>query len=182
MFNKDKAQDKPAAPSYSEPEPFKSPASVSSSPAPASVARSSSTSGGPTATIGPTIRVKGDISGDENLKIEGTVEGTVSLAAHELEIGQSGKVTANLTAKTIRIHGEVQGDVVGKEYVIITASSRVRGNIVTPRMTLEDGARFKGSIDIDPEAGKSGTASFSSGKSDFTTGSKTQDLAGGKTG
>ena len=104
------------------------------------------------ATIGATIRIKGDVSGDEDLRIEGSVEGTVNLAAHELLIGESGKVIADIHAKVVRIHGEVQGDITGKENVIISSTSNVKGNVVTPRMTLEDGARFKGSIDIDPNA------------------------------
>ncbi len=102
------------------------------------------------ATIGTTIRIKGDVTGDEDLRIEGLVEGTVNLAAHELLIGESGKVIADIMAKVVRIQGEVQGDITGREYVIISSTSNVKGNVVTPRMTLEDGARFKGSIDIDP--------------------------------
>lgn len=107
-------------------------------------------SGGAKASIGATILIKGDVTGDENLHIEGKVEGTVSLASHELVVGKSGKVHADITAKLIRIDGEVQGDITGKEKVIISATGNVRGNIVTPRMSLEDGAKFKGSIDMDP--------------------------------
>ncbi len=127
---------------------------------------------GDISTIGASIRVKGDVSGDENLRIEGAVEGTVNLPAHELVIGPSGKVVADLTAKVIRVNGDVQGDVTGKENVIISSTSNVRGNVVTPRMTLEDGARFKGSIDIDPNVhnSKSGAADHS--------GSKLADLSG----
>ncbi len=102
------------------------------------------------ASIGSTIRIKGDISGDENLLIEGRVEGTVTLADHELIIGKTGNVSADLTAKAIRVDGEVQGDITGKEKVFLSSTSHTKGNIVTPKMTLEEGARFKGSIDIDP--------------------------------
>jgi len=62
----------------------------------------------------------------------------------------AGKLSANLTAKTIRIDGEVEGDITGKEKVVVTSTSQIKGNIVTPKMTLEEGARFKGTIDIDP--------------------------------
>jgi len=104
------------------------------------------------AMIGSTIKIKGDVSGDENLVIEGTVEGSVELPGHDLTIGQSGRVVANLNAKTVKIEGQITGDITGTEKVIISKSGRVQGNIVAPRVTLEDGAKFKGSIDMDPGA------------------------------
>ncbi|MDO8907426.1 MAG: polymer-forming cytoskeletal protein [Pseudohongiella sp.] len=116
-------------------------------------------SGGKSAVLGATIRVKGDISGEENLLIEGSVEGSVSLASHEVTVGKTGKVHANITARTIRIDGEVNGDITGKEKVLVSSTSNIKGTIVTPKMTLEEGARFKGTIDIDPShANSSGTA------------------------
>jgi cytoskeletal protein CcmA (bactofilin family) len=103
-----------------------------------------------TAMIGKTITIKGDITGDENLVIEGRVDGTIHLKGNDLTVGQSGKVMANLTANVVRIDGEVNGDIVGVEKVVITKTGKVQGNIVGPRVTLEDGAKFKGSIDMDP--------------------------------
>lgn len=100
--------------------------------------------------IGKTISIKGDISGEENLVIEGTVDGTVTLKGNDLTVGQSGRVTADLTANVVRIDGEVKGDITGLEKVVITKTGRVNGNIVGPRVTLEDGAKFKGAIDMDP--------------------------------
>ncbi|MFU8764869.1 MAG: bactofilin family protein [Haliea sp.] len=100
--------------------------------------------------IGPSIHIKGTVTGGEDLLIQGKVEGTIDLSDHEVAIGQSGKVTANINAKTVRIEGEVAGDVTGSEKVVIAKSGRVRGNIIAPRVTLEDGAHFKGSIDMDP--------------------------------
>jgi cytoskeletal protein CcmA (bactofilin family) len=117
-------------------------------------------SGGKSAVLGATIRVKGDISGEENLLIEGSVEGSVSLASHELTIGKTGKVHANITARTIRIDGEVNGDIIGKEKVLVSSTSNIKGTIVTPKMTLEEGARFKGTIDIDPSHANSSGGSF----------------------
>ena len=102
--------------------------------------------------IGPTIKIKGNVKGDENLVIEGTVDGTVELSGHDLTIGPSGHVKANLTAKTVKIEGQITGDVTGSEKVILCKSGKVEGNIVAPRVTLEDGAKFKGSIDMDPGA------------------------------
>lgn len=100
--------------------------------------------------IGSTITIKGEITGDENLVIDGTVEGNIQLGGHELSVGKSGKVSADITAKTVKIEGEVRGDITGKEKVVLSNSGNVRGNIVAPRVTLEDGAIFKGSIDMDP--------------------------------
>jgi cytoskeletal protein CcmA (bactofilin family) len=105
---------------------------------------------GRSAIIGPGIHINGDISGDENLVIEGRVDGKIRLGLHQIEIGQSGRVNADITAKVIKIAGEVRGDITGTEKVIILRSGNVHGNIVAPRMTLEDGAIFKGSIDMDP--------------------------------
>jgi cytoskeletal protein CcmA (bactofilin family) len=100
--------------------------------------------------IGPSIEIKGTVTGDEDLMIEGKVEGTIELGSHQVTVGQSGKVTADISAKVVNIDGEVSGDLNGGEKVVISKSGKVRGNIVAPRVTLEDGAIFKGSIDMDP--------------------------------
>ena len=100
--------------------------------------------------IGPTIKIKGEVSGDEDLLIQGQVEGTITLKAHQVVVGESGQVFADILAKTIKIDGKVNGDVTGTENVVISKLGNVRGNIVAPRVLLEDGAIFKGSIDMDP--------------------------------
>jgi cytoskeletal protein CcmA (bactofilin family) len=111
---------------------------------------STTASSGRAAVIGPGIHINGDISGNENLLVEGKVDGKIRLGAHQVEIGQGGQVNADITAKVIKIAGQVRGDVNGTEKVLISSSGNVHGNIVAPRMTLEDGAIFKGSIDMDP--------------------------------
>ena len=105
---------------------------------------------GKAAVIGPGIVIDGDISGSENLVIEGKVRGHIHLASHEVTVGPSGEVSADVFAKIIRVAGKIKGDLSGKEKVIISSTGNVHGNIVTPRMLLEDGAVFKGSIDMDP--------------------------------
>ncbi|MDX1554522.1 MAG: polymer-forming cytoskeletal protein [Xanthomonadales bacterium] len=102
------------------------------------------------AVIGSGIQVNGDITGDENLVIEGKVDGSIKLDANEVSIGQSGRVKADVSARVVKIDGNVDGDIHGQEKVVITRSGNVRGNIKAPRVTLEDGAIFKGSIDMDP--------------------------------
>ena len=115
--------------------------------------------------IGKTITIKGDITGEENLVIEGKVDGSVQLKGNDLTVGQSGRVTANLKANVVRIDGEVNGDIVGVEKVVVTKTGKVRGNIVGPRVTLEDGAKFKGSIDMDPGNAETPGAGASSNQS-----------------
>jgi len=100
--------------------------------------------------IGATINIKGDITGEENLTIEGNVEGQVRLPKHELTIGASGSVSADLNAKVVHIDGTVTGDITGTDSVVVSKTGRVQGNIVAPRVSLEDGAQFKGSIDMNP--------------------------------
>lgn len=111
------------------------------------------------ALIGASIKIKGDVSGDENLVIDGHVEGTIEFASNEVTIGTSGQVNANVTANMIRIDGEVKGDIAGHEKVIVSKTGKVHGNIVAPRVTLEDGAKFKGSIDMDPSERESSASS-----------------------
>ena len=105
---------------------------------------------GKAAVIGSGIRINGEISGSENLLIEGRVEGKVNLSGNDVTIGKTGQVIADVNAKTIRVAGEVSGDLQAKERVVISGSGNVRGNVVAPRVVLEDGAIFKGSIDMDP--------------------------------
>ena len=104
--------------------------------------------------IGSTVKILGEIISDENLVIEGEVEGTVTIKDHELTIGPSGRIHANVSAKSIKIDGFVDGDIVGKEKVVISKSGNVRGNVVAPRVILEDGGQFKGSIDMGPSVGQ----------------------------
>ena len=102
------------------------------------------------AMIGPSIVINGKVSGDEDLTIEGTVEGSIDLPNQNVLIGQSGRIKADVQGKIVHIEGKIEGDIKGVEQVIISNSGNVRGNLVAPRVTLEDGAVFKGSIDMDP--------------------------------
>ncbi len=104
----------------------------------------------PKATIGPTIVVNGKISGDEAMVIAGRCEGSISLPQNTLTILSGGHVRANVEANVVEIEGQVEGDVDGVDKVVITATGRMEGNIKAPRVILNDGAKFKGSIDMDP--------------------------------
>jgi len=97
--------------------------------------------------LGPTLTFRGgELSSDEDLIIEGTVEGKIAHQSHHLTIGKNGKVKANVRARLITVYGTVEGDLHGDEGVQITATARVIGNVVAPRVSLEPGARFEGSI------------------------------------
>jgi cytoskeletal protein CcmA (bactofilin family) len=104
------------------------------------------------AVIGPSITIDGDLRGDEDLIIEGEVSGTVQLKNNSLTIGSKGKVRADVYAHSVHVEGSMEGDVYGAERVSIRKSAQIRGNITSPRVSLEDGARFKGSIEMDPQA------------------------------
>ncbi|UCE88166.1 MAG: polymer-forming cytoskeletal protein [Pseudomonadota bacterium] len=111
------------------------------------------------ATIGASIRFKGDLSGEEDFVIQGRVDGTIHLKKNNLTIGVNGKVHADITASTITVEGELRGDLLGSEKVVIRKTGNVLGNIVSPRVTLEDGAKFKGSIEMDPAPADAAPAS-----------------------
>lgn len=121
------------------------------SPGPASVRRAAAPAG-EAAVIGPSIHIDGDLRGQEDLVIEGEVNGTVHLKNNSLTIGPNGKVRADVYAHTIYVEGYMEGDLYGSERVGILKSAQVRGNVTSPRVSLEDGARFKGSIEMDPQA------------------------------
>ncbi len=116
------------------------------------------------AMIGKGIKINGTVTGEENLMVEGTIEGTIELPNNDVTIGEPGKVEADLRAKVVYVDGQVSGDINGSEKVVISKSGIVRGNIIAPRVTLEDGAKFKGSIDMDPTDADTGSARSRSSK------------------
>jgi cytoskeletal protein CcmA (bactofilin family) len=104
------------------------------------------------AVIGPSIHIDGDLRGEEDLLIEGEVNGTVQLKNNSLTIGPQGKIRADVYAHSIYVDGFMEGDLYGSERVNIRKTAQVRGNVTSPRVNLEDGAKFKGSIEMDPQA------------------------------
>jgi cytoskeletal protein CcmA (bactofilin family) len=99
--------------------------------------------------IGPSIVIKGDLSGEEDVLVEGRVEGKIEFNQNALTIGTSGKVKADLFGRTITIEGHVDGNLFAREQAVVRPSGTVHGNITAPRVVLEDGAKFKGGIDMD---------------------------------
>ncbi len=101
-----------------------------------------------TATIGSSITIHGEVTGDEDLLIQGQVDGSVELKEHAVTIGGDGQVTASIHARVVTVEGRVDGDIEAQEQVILRSSSRVEGDITAPRVVLEDGARFRGGVDM----------------------------------
>jgi cytoskeletal protein CcmA (bactofilin family) len=99
-------------------------------------------------SIGKSIVIKGEVSGSEDLTIEGQVEGKIELRDHILSVGSSGRVQAHIVAKAIVVHGEVTGNLTAAEKVEIRENGSVEGDIVAPRVAIADGAKFRGSIDM----------------------------------
>lgn len=110
------------------------------------------------AMIGASITIKGDLAGEEDLLIQGTVEGTISLRDHLVTVGKEGRLNATVHARSITVQGKVQGDLNGNEQVVVERSGIVSGNIIAPRVTLENGCQFNGSVDMKVEAADSAKA------------------------
>jgi cytoskeletal protein CcmA (bactofilin family) len=127
---------------------------MESSPPRSSSSSSSAASSREAAVIGPSIHIDGDVRGEEDLLIEGEVSGTVQLKNNSLTIGPQGKVRADVYAHSIYVDGYLEGDLFGSERVNVRKSATVKGNITSPRVSLEDGAKFKGAIEMDPQAGQ----------------------------
>jgi len=104
------------------------------------------------AVIGESIRIEGDVSGDEDLLVQGQVEGKIDLPKNQVTVGHPGRVKADIHGRSISVEGKVQGNLFADEQVVVRESGEVRGNITAPRVSLEDGAKFKGSIDMEPKA------------------------------
>ncbi len=146
-----KSDDPPAH--HPEPTPAVPPRPAAPAPSPAQAAAPGGSHEPPKrmdrATIGASIFIKGDLSGEEDLVIEGRVEGKVDLKQNNVTVGKNGKVKADVWGRVVTIEGEVTGNVFAREQAILRQSGAINGNIQAPRVILEDGSRFKGSIDME---------------------------------
>ena len=98
--------------------------------------------------IGPTLVFKGELSADEDLVIEGTIEGTIAHHKKNLMIGKQGRVTADIHANSVIVEGELNGDIHGDGLVSLAKGATVNGNVHCSRLVMEDGARFNGKIEM----------------------------------
>jgi cytoskeletal protein CcmA (bactofilin family) len=137
---------KPDAPQAAAPEPTNWPANKKSTDA---MRPLDATAEHETGRLGSSLRVKGDIIGTEDLLIEGLVEGQIQLDGRKLTVGTKAKLTADINARDVVVYGYVKGNVRAKGRVEIKKEGSVIGNLTTAQIMIEDGADFKGSIEID---------------------------------
>jgi cytoskeletal protein CcmA (bactofilin family) len=100
------------------------------------------------ATIGKSLVVKGEVSGSESLYIDGKVEGAINLAGNRVTVGRNGQVAANISAREIVVLGKVRGNCQASDRVDIRSEGSLTGDVIAARISIEDGAFFKGGIDI----------------------------------
>lgn len=156
---------KPSTPSSN---PHSAPADTqrqSATPAPSTEYTNSPKATGPLmttadqATIGKSLVVKGEVTGSESLYIDGRVEGSIHLPGHRVTVGRNGVILANITARETVILGKVRGNVTATDRVDIRNEGSLTGDVVAQRISIEDGAFFKGGIDIrKPAANEKATA------------------------
>jgi cytoskeletal protein CcmA (bactofilin family) len=150
MWKRDESV-KPAAP------PASSPAAAPSAPAPAAPQVSEPRAqmlGRDMVNIGKSVVIKGELSGSEDLTIEGHVEGRIDLKDNVLTIGPNGKIKAEVFAKSVVVLGEVTGNVTASEKVDIRDNGSVDGDIASPRVAIAEGAHFRGSVDMQRQGQK----------------------------
>ena len=168
MWNK-KRDEEPLRPSYTPPAPPANPGSVhnpvetrkeTSTVSSMPPARFEAETRGGAATIGKAVKVVGQIFSREDLYVDGEVEGTVEALEHKLTIGPNGTVKATVKAREVVALGNIQGNVEAADKIEIRKDAKLTGDIRTARIIIEDGAYFKGSIDIvKPEPAKAAKAS-----------------------
>jgi cytoskeletal protein CcmA (bactofilin family) len=149
---------KPNQPGNSSPTPAPEPVRPSATPAPSyePPARAAAPTGDQ-ATIGKGLVIKGEISGSESLFVDGKVEGTINLPGNRVTVGRNGQVAANITSREIVVLGKVRGNVIATDRVDIRSEGALTGDVTAARISIEDGAFFKGGIDIRKPDAKAGT-------------------------
>jgi cytoskeletal protein CcmA (bactofilin family) len=106
------------------------------------------------AHIGKSVVIKGELSGSEDLYLDGQVEGSIELRGNRLTVGPNGRIKANVNARSVSVQGKLEGNVRASDRVDLKQSAVVLGDISTQRITIEEGAYFKGGVDIQKDAAK----------------------------
>jgi cytoskeletal protein CcmA (bactofilin family) len=109
---------------------------------------------GETAHLGKSVIIRGELTGSEDLFVDGQVEGTIELKGNRLTVGPNGQVKANVNARAVVVHGKLNGNIQASDRVDFKQSAVVLGDVTTQRISIEDGAYFKGGVDIQKEATK----------------------------
>ena len=137
----------PAQPAAPERPTMSTPSAPSMSAEPAAP-RPVTTTTADQATIGKSLVIKGEVTGSESLYIDGRVEGSINLAGNRVTIGRNGVVAANINAREIVVLGKVRGNLTASDRVDIRSDGSLTGDVIAARISIEDGAFFKGGIDI----------------------------------
>jgi cytoskeletal protein CcmA (bactofilin family) len=137
-----------AAPEPVRPAMTSAPQVAPEPPAPVAAARPTVTTTADQATIGKSLVIKGEVTGSEALYIDGRVEGSINLAGNRVTVGRNGVVNANVTAREIVVLGKVKGNLTASDRVDIRSDGSLTGDVTAARISIEDGAYFKGGIDI----------------------------------
>ena len=137
-----------AEPERSAPTPAMAPTMTASVSEPAVAPRPVVNTTSDQATIGKSLVIKGEVTGSESLYIDGRVEGSINLAGNRVTIGRNGVVAANINAREIVVLGKVRGNLTASDRVDIRSDGSLTGDVVAARISIEDGAYFKGGIDI----------------------------------
>jgi cytoskeletal protein CcmA (bactofilin family) len=124
------------------------PATPSAASEPTPVTRPVATTTADQATIGKSLVIKGEVTGSESLYIDGRVEGSINLSGNRVTVGRNGVVSANINAREIVVLGKVRGNLTASDRVDIRSDGSLTGDVVAARISIEDGAFFKGGIDI----------------------------------
>ena len=111
------------------------------------------------AHIGKSVVIKGELSGSEDLYVDGNVEGKIELRSNSLTVGPNGNIKADVSAKAVVIQGKLDGTINASERVELRKSAVVTGDVITQRIAIEEGAFLKGKVDIQKDLGKAGPAS-----------------------
>jgi cytoskeletal protein CcmA (bactofilin family) len=160
----------PATPSTPEPiRPATPAAPVSSFEAPSTRTASpqAAAATGEQATIGKSLMIKGEVTGSESLYIDGRIEGTINLPGNRVTVGRNGQVAANISAREIVVLGKVRGNCQASDRIDIRSEGSLTGDVIAARISIEDGAFFKGGIDIrKPGDAKGGAAAAASASAD----------------
>jgi len=149
----------PATPEPARPTPpVATPASYDAGSArPAAGGVSPAAASGEQATIGKSLVVKGEVSGSESLYIDGKVEGAINLPGNRVTVGRNGQVAANILAREVVVLGKVRGNITASDRVDIRSEGSLTGDVAAARISIEDGAYFKGGIDIRKPGDAKGT-------------------------
>ena len=110
------------------------------------------------AHIGKSVRIKGELSGSEDIYLDGEVEGTIQLAGNSITVGPNGKVRANVSARNVTVAGSLDGNIQASERAEFRKTATVNGDVQTHRIAIEDGAYFKGKLEIVAENKSASTA------------------------